>query len=240
MPCFNAVQTIAAAIASVQDQTLDDWELICVDDASTDATRGLIEALAAADSRIRLIANHKNLGAARARNLALDAARGSHVAFLDADDLWMPEKLAIQLPVMATGARFSYATYAFLAAHNRPSKLVVPPRELSLRRACFGNPIGNLTVMLDRTWLADRRFPIRGHEDYAFWLQLLRDTDAVRAGGRTPLALYRRTPHSLSANKLRALRWTWSVLREEAGLPPLTAAICLGAHAVRGVTKHYF
>jgi len=102
-PVWNAAATLPATVASVRVQSLPDWELLLVDDASTDGSRGLARGLAAADPRIRLIERATNGGAAAARNAAIRAARGRLIAFLDADDRWHPEKLARQAAFIAAG-----------------------------------------------------------------------------------------------------------------------------------------
>lgn len=240
MPTYNAVAFVANAIETVRAQSFEDWELLCIDDGSTDATRAVIEAAAATEQRIRLIPLSRNLGAAHARNVGLDAASARWVAFLDADDVWLPDKLAIQVPV-ARSCPFTYTSFAIMNAIGQNRKTIVPPARIDLARLRWGNPIGNLTVMLDRAWLGARRFPLRGHEDYALWLRLLRDLPhAERAGDAVPLACYRKHRGSLSANKLRALGWTWTNLRREAGCSMPQACACLTGHAVGGLLKHYW
>ena len=101
MPAWRAAATLPASVASVQTQTCPDWELLIVEDGSGDATLAVAQALARTDARIRVISLPVNTGAARARNVGLAQARGRYIAFLDADDNWMPEKLARQLAFMA-------------------------------------------------------------------------------------------------------------------------------------------
>lgn len=115
MPAYNAERYIEAAIRSLEEQTVENWELIVVDDCSTDGTAQLLRRLAAEDPRIRPIFSAENRGAAASRNLALEQCRGSYVALLDADDLWRPRKLERQLALAEkTGADIVYCSYALI------------------------------------------------------------------------------------------------------------------------------
>ena len=136
-PVWNAAATLAEAVASVGAQTLPSWELILVDDASTDGSREIARRLAAEEPRIRLIERAENGGAAAARNDAIRAARGRLVAFLDADDRWHPEKLARQAAFMAArGHPLVYSAYRRIAADGRPLGVVRPPLAGLARRRC--------------------------------------------------------------------------------------------------------
>ena len=113
MPLYNCAALVEASIASVQAQTYENWELLVVDDCSTDGSYGVVETMAQADFRIRLLQNKENSGAAVSRNYALAEAKGRWIAFLDSDDLWLPEKLSKQVAFMEeTGCHFSYTQYA--------------------------------------------------------------------------------------------------------------------------------
>src|SRR5690349_24440198 len=104
MPAFNAEATIASAVASVRRQTRGDWELVVVDDGSADRTAALAEMAAALDRRIRVI-RQRNQGVSAARNAGIEAATGRYLAFLDADDTWLPGKLQRQVSFMSAGER---------------------------------------------------------------------------------------------------------------------------------------
>lgn len=241
MPAFNAAATLPDAIRSVQAQTFSDWELVVVDDASQDATADLCRETAEADSRIRLLRAPRNGGVARARNLGIDATSGTHIAFLDADDIWLPDKLAVQFPKDIDTPPFSCMAYCHVDASGRAGKCLTPPPEVSYRTLERGSQVGLLTVAIDRGWLGARRFPLRGHEDFALWLALMRDGSVARRMGEArPYAHYRVNNGSLSANKLRAARWMYSIWREQERCGPLRAARHTAAHLLRGLAKHYF
>ena len=221
MPSYNAGRFIEQAIQSVLTQSFKNFELIVVDDASTDHTAGLLKSLAASDPRIRVIVNKTNLGVAASRNRAIACASGQFVAFLDADDIWLKDKLDRQLRFMQKkNAEFCFTAHELCDEHGVPSgkavDLVCPDkvgfRDLALKRAT----IGSSTVMIDRTNISKLEVPpLRIGEDYALWLILLK---ANRVAHRLPEALtrYRVVPGSLSRNKFRQAAQRWQTYRKYA------------------------
>ena len=215
MPVYNAEATLRRAIDSVLQQTHAEVELLAVDDGSRDGSWAMLKAYAAADPRVRALKVAANGGVAAARNLALDAAAGQLVAFLDSDDWWHREKLARQLATMRdTGARVSYTAFQRVAEDGRVLSNVYPPAEVTYTDMLRSNHIGNLTGMYARE-LGDTRFLKIGHEDYVFWL------DRVRRAGRAvcvpsdePLAWYLVRQNSVSSNKVRAATWQWRIYRD--------------------------
>lgn len=241
MPAFNAARTIEGSIHSVLAQTYINWELIVIDDASTDSTVELCRQMEIVEPRIRLIQCTKNGGVARARNIGLEASRGTLIAFLDSDDIWLPNKLMVQLHSVMNESVMSYMAYEHIDQAGSRGKLIVPPKNVSRREALGGNPIGTLTVMLSKDIIGPHRFPLRGHEDYALWLAILRDIPfAVRSGEACAYAQYRRGYSSLSGSKLKALRWQWSIYRQQERLSRTKSASYLLQYGVNGILKHYF
>lgn len=237
-PVWNAAATLRDTVASVRAQTLADWELILVDDASTDGSRDLARALAAGEPRIRLIERAANGGAAAARNDAIRAARGRLIAFLDADDRWYPEKLARQAAFMAAGGHaFVYSGYRRVAADGRPLGTVRPPERVDRRRLLRGNVIGCLTAVYDSAALGRIEMPpLRRRQDYGLWLRLLAAVPFAH-GLPEPLADYRVSPASLSGGKLGAAQATWRLYREVEGLGRPAAAWYLAQNLARAALK---
>ncbi|SAI67109.1 glycosyl transferase family protein [Bordetella ansorpii] len=221
MPAYNARLSIGKAIESVRAQTLTDWELIVVDDASTDGTAELVREFAAGDERICHVVNAKNEGVALARNRALELARGRYVAFLDSDDLWMPGKLQAQVAFLdSSGGWVSYGSYRRVDEQGREIGFVQARDHVDYPAMLQSNFIGNLTGIYRREALPSLRFKVLGHEDYVFWLEAVRQAGtAVATPFDGPLAVYRVAAGSVSANKLRAIKWQWSVYRRQLGLP---------------------
>lgn len=238
MPALNAAAFLPRAVASVVAQTRQDWELIIADDGSTDDTPGLARDLARADPRIRVLPAPETgpRGAAAARNRAMEVARGRYLAFLDADDEWLPEKLARQLGWMeAEGLALTYTGFWRQQATGR-REIRVPGR-VDRRELLRGNVIGVLTAICDREQLGPMAMPLLPlRQDYAFWLDLLTRTEAAH-GLQEPLAVYHVTPGSLSANRWRASRATWRMYREHAGLGRLQAGWYLTSHLLRRLMR---
>ena len=237
-PVWNAAATLPAAVASVRAQSLADWELILVDDASTDGSRELARGLAAGDPRIRLIERATNGGAAAARNDAIRAARGRLVAFLDADDRWYPEKLARQAEFMAEhGHALVFSAYRRVDAAGRPLGVVRPPPRVSREQLLRGNVIGCLTAVYDSAVFGRAEMPeIRRRQDYGLWLRLLRQVAYAHALPEV-LADYRVRPASLSGGKLAAARATWTLYREVEGLGRARSGLYLAHNLVRAALK---
>jgi teichuronic acid biosynthesis glycosyltransferase TuaG len=241
MPAHNAAATLSKAIDSVTGQAFSDWELIIIDDASSDATAAIASTRAAKDERIRVLQLSQNVGVARARNAGIDCAGGEFLAFLDADDSWTTDKLMTQFDDGENIADFSYMAYQHVDAVGEPGSVVVPPTRLDYTRLLDGNQIGTLTVAIRRELLGDLRFPLRHHEDYALWLRLVkRAGHAERRGDGRPYAYYRTTVNSVSGRKLQTVGWTWSIYRDQERLGVLQSARHLAHHLVRGINKHYF
>ena len=238
MPAYNAAVTLQASMDSVFAQSHADLELLVIDDGSKDATWSLIEAAAARDARVVPIKMPHNGGVAAARNAGIEAATGSHIAFLDSDDRWLPDKLALQLAHMRqTGTQISYAGYRRVDASGRTLSIVRPPAAVDYAGMLKSNRIGNLTGMYRRS-LCDARFQRIGHEDYVFWLQLVRRAGiALRVPTIEPLADYLVSTGSLSADKRKAARWQWAIYRKVEGLDPVRAAWYFAHYAAIAVAK---
>lgn len=222
MPSFNAERFIAEAIDSVIAQTVADWELIVVDDASTDATAAIAAGYQQRDSRIRLIAQQRNQGPASARNRGLDAARGKLIAFIDSDDIWYPEKTAKQLAVMERcRADISCTAYERVRGHHHPHAAVVPvPDKIEYHSMLHRCVIGCSTALVRRATCGAVRMPlIKRRQDHGYWLELLRDGSRTAVGINETLVSYRLHRGSLSANKLVAAAYTWKLLRDVERFP---------------------
>jgi teichuronic acid biosynthesis glycosyltransferase TuaG len=238
MPAYNGAGFIAEAIASVLAQSHQRWELLVVDDCSNDGTGEIARGLGAGDPRIRVLETRENSGSAAARNLGLRECGGRYVAFLDADDLWNPHKLARQLEYMRErAASFSFTAYRKFSAAG-PGGIVHAQAEVSWRDMLKGNRIGCSTVVLDAQAFPAIAFPtgLGRQEDYALWLSLLR-AGGLAHGLDEPLAAYRVHETSKSSRKLRSVTAQWQVYRRLERLSPLLSAWYLGHYAVRGVLK---
>jgi teichuronic acid biosynthesis glycosyltransferase TuaG len=237
-PAYCAERFLERTLASVQAQSFADWECLVVDDASPDRTAEIAARAAARDSRIRLIRQATNQGTARARNAALAAASGRYVAFLDADDLWLPAKLERQLAFMRrTGAGLSYTAFRRIdETESRVGRLIQAPRTMTWQRLLKNTAIATLTAMVDRENTGPIAMAETRRDDMILWLTLLQRGCLAR-GLNQDLARYRVVRGSLSSRRLRAAGWVWDVYREQAGLGPIRSLWCLGHYAANATLK---
>jgi teichuronic acid biosynthesis glycosyltransferase TuaG len=227
-PVFNAAPWLLETLASVRAQTLTDWEQILVDDGSCDNSVAIAQAAAQQDPRFRLIRTPRNMGPSSARNLAVDVARGRFIAFLDADDLWLPEKLALSVAwITSRGYSFIYHDYRHMSHDGlRVGALIKAPEKLDWRALHTRRGTGCLTVVIDRKKIPVFSFPpIAPYraEDFCLWAQIIR---MGHIGHRLPadLACYRLSAGSRSANKLEGSINAWHLYREVSMLPIPVAA----------------
>jgi len=218
MPMFNAARYVCEAMDSVRAQTHKDWELIVVDDCSTDNSVALVEQYLAMDSRIRLIRAEKNSGSpATPRNSGIDVAVGRYIAFLDPDDRWAPAKLELQLSYMEdNNAAISCTGYGVINESGHPIGGYQPPGRTDYRELLKENTIGCLTAMYDTRALGKRYFQKCGHEDYALWLSIAKEGYTVY-GLPDALAFYRISSGSVSSNKVKVLKFFWNIYRNIEG-----------------------
>ena len=220
MPCYNAAPYVARSIESVLAQTYEDWELLITDDGSTDKSVEIIQAYCDKDERIQLFKHVKNQGIARARNTSLAEARGRFVAFLDHDDLWMPDKLEKQVGFMLDNDYpFTYTSYELMDDNGRPlNKAIRTQGVMDYGRYARNTIIGCGTVMLDRDKVGDFRMPQNDtSDDMALWLSLMKKGFQAYPLDEV-LLRYRVTKRSASSNKFKATRDVWRVYRDVEGL----------------------
>ena len=211
IPAYNGERYLAECLRSVLSQTLQDIEILVVDDASTDGTRACASAFCETDSRVRLICNEVNRGVAESRNRGVQSARADWVAFLDCDDVWLPDKLEKQFALQRrTGARLLYTGAACIDGEGkRLERSFTPPAQIRYRDLLCGNEIVCSTVLAEKSLLVSHPMTqSRLHEDYICWLQILKEIG--QAGGLPEdLILYRFAEHSKSRNKWKSARMTW-------------------------------
>lgn len=223
VPVYNAEKFIREAMDSVRAQTYENWELLLVEDGSNDGSVDVITGYIAEtqETRIRLIRQPSNQGAARARNRGVREAAGRYIAYLDADDLWMPEKLEHELRfVEEKDAAFAFTGYEFADERGVGlGKIVRVPETLVYRQALSNTTIFTTTVMFDTAKISKEllEMPEIKSEDTALWWRILRD-GYIAYGLDENLARYRRAGRTLSSNKLKAIRRIWNLYRKAEGL----------------------
>ena len=239
---YNSAEYIEDTYSSIAAQTFSDWEWIITDDASSDNTCEIIRRFSSHDSRVKLLVQSSNQGAARARNASLQAASGDFIAFIDSDDLWDPFKLEKQLAFMASNIDFCFTSYALVSANGRRlGKFVDTDAAASLGYHDLLKKVATVgcsTVMLRRNAFPRILMPdLRTGQDYALWLHLLRSTTSRAYLLNETLSSYRIRPGSISRNKFKKALRQWEIYRDLESLSFFYAFYCFVHYAIKAVLR---
>ena len=231
VPVFNAEKFIGDTINNILNQTYKNWELLLIDDCSTDSSKNIISKFTNLDKRIHYYKQKQNGGPALARNKGLDLAKGKYICFIDADDLWDNNKLEKQVMFMKEKkCAFSYHSYEFADENCIPNgKKVVAKYKLTYKEALKNNIISTITVMFDIDKIDKEliKMPnLKYVEDTATWWQILRN-NYIAYGINDLYAYYRRIPNSNSSNKLRTQKPLWELYRKYEKLGVMKSFYCL-------------
>ena len=224
-PCFNSEKYLDECIISVINQTYQNWEMLIVDDNSSDNSSILIKSYSKQDDRIKPLFLKDNLGPAMARNTAISISKGKYLAFLDSDDIWLPEKLKLQINFMKkNNYSFVFSSYSVIPSNETKPKYVVSvPKKITYKKYLKNTIIGCLTVVLDKEKFKNIQMPIlRSSHDMALWLDLLKEEEFAY-GIQQELAVYREHKFSNTSNKLRAVYDVWNVYRKHERLNVLNS-----------------
>ena len=224
MPAYNSGRFIEQSIRSVLSQTYTDWELLIVDDCSTDDTTSIVASFK--DKRIHYQRNEYNMGAALSRNKAIQAAKGKYIAFLDADDKWLPTKLEKQVGFMQkNNIPMSYTAYYIQHPTRTDYCIHQCPTTQNYYQLTKWNRIGCLTVMYDREQIGTIQIPhIDKRNDYALWLTILRKGYTAH-GIQEPLAIYRSHNGVSKGNKLAFLKYHYQMFHHILGYNSCMAGV---------------
>ena len=239
MPCYNMEKFVSEAIMSVSQQTYPYWELLIVDDASTDGTVATVKKLADQDERIHFTVKTEHSGIADTRNLCIRLANGPFLAFLDADDVWHPEKLEKQVMFMKEkNVGFTYSAYDWIDEDGVSlNKCIHTIGNLDYEAYLRNTIIGCSTVMVNKTITGDVAVPnFRTSEDSATWLDILKKGHLAYAI-EEPLVSYRIRKKSASSNKLKASSDLWKVYRKNEKLSFVKALYYFGCYAFNALKK---
>ena len=241
-PTFNSERFIAETILSVQAQTYKDWEMIIVDDCSTDRTAEIVASFQEKDSRIRYLYNSTNKGSAFSRNLALQEAKGKWIAFLDSDDLWHPEKLEKQIEFMTRNdIHFSYTNYCEIDESSKEIGVLISGPEVItnklMRAYCWP---GCLTVMYDAEFLGlMQTAEIKINEEYALWIKISSVANCHLLDEN--LAKYRRHNNSLTDKSyLELTKWHYIMFRVAEGKNIIASLLLTLGNLIFGTYKKIF
>ena len=235
----NSEAFVPKAIESVLAQTYTDWELLVVNDGSTDNSVEIVKQYVAKDSRIHLFHNDNPTGLPAApRNIGIRHARGRYIAFLDSDDLWFSHKLSQQLPFFKDErVGVVYGDYEKMdEAGHRNGRIVLAPMYSTYHSLLKGNVIGNLTGIYDREKVGTVMVQPIHHEDYVLWLSVLKLGFVAQNTG-TIVGAYRIRRSSLSSKKMHVIAWQWDVYRKSEHLSLLRSAYCFICYAYKATVK---
>lgn len=228
-PTYNSEKFIAETILSVQNQHYQNWEMILVDDYSTDKTEQIITSFIQKDNRIKLEKLPINSGAGVARNTGLSIANGRYIAFLDSDDLWKPEKLQKQIDFLqAHKLPFTFSFYDCIDETGKLlGKRITAPKTLTYKQLFYCNFVGNLTGIYDADYFGKITISnLRKRQDWMVWLTVLKK---IRIAKPVPesLAFYRIRENSISASKWHLLKYNYNVYRNFHGLNIMVSLWCM-------------
>ena len=240
-PVYNSANFISITIQSVINQTYTNWEMLLVNDCSTDNSLEIIQAFADKDERIVVINNDQNLGQVKSRNRAIDQASGRYIAMLDSDDVWHPEKLEKQIQFFKEqNCVIQHSYYEHIDESGQPlQKRVEAPHKINYFKLLESNFMGCLTVIYDTQEVGKAFMPEVGkRDDWACWLSILKKGHEAYCIPEV-LAYYRIRSKSLSSNKLKMLKYNWNILTKHQGIPAYRAAWYMLTHVVNSVKKHF-
>lgn len=240
-PVYNAEKVIAKTLDSIFKQTYKDIEVVLVDDQSRDKSADIIRHYQEKHPEIVYFLQPENKGAGHARNKALELAKGQYVAFLDADDIWKPEKIEKQVRLLQEEeGGFCFTAIEMIDGEDKVIKGKRAVKNIVDYKFLLSNTmIPTSSVMIDRCIKGDFRVHLRrGGQDYATWLMLLRD-GSVAYGIDEALVGYRIDGESLSSNKLNSVRQIWEIQTQEERIRKVT----VGWHIIKwcwnSVKKYY-
>lgn len=228
IPTFNSEKYISDTIVSVQNQTYQNWQIILVDDASTDQTQTIITTFLT-DKRIQFYPLEINSGTGVTRNFGVSKAVGKYISFLDADDLWKPEKLEKQIDFLKkNNLPFTFSFYDCIDEQgNSLNRRIEAPRNLSYRQLFFCNYVGNLTGIYDVEYFRKISISnIRKRQDWMHWLTILKKIKTAKPVPES-LAFYRIRENSLSTFKTALIQYNFAVYRQFHGFNFIVSCFCM-------------
>lgn len=239
MPAYNCEKFIVESINSVLAQTYHKWELLVLDDGSTDNTLEIIEKFENKDPRIIKLQNKNNIGVSETRNKGISFAQGEWIAFLDSDDIWEPSKLEKQLKFANDNlAEFIFTGSSYMNEKGEPFKGIFEvPEQVDYKKLRHHNVISCSSVLVKKRFFKNIKMEKDDmHEDYAVWLRIL-NLGVTAYGINEPLLIYRLSTKSKSGNKLKTIKMTYKVFRF-IGINPIGSAYFMTRHVLSSLGKY--
>jgi glycosyltransferase involved in cell wall biosynthesis len=239
-PCYNSAKYIAQTIESVLAQTYQNWEMIIVDDCSIDNSVQIISIYQKKDPRIKLYKTKVcSSSPVVPRNMGIEKSAGQYIAFLDSDDVWLPNKLENQIKLFnGKDIGLVYSNYEKISETGiRRNRIIRAPSSATYIKLLKGNCIGCLTAIYDASKIGKMFFEEFHHEDYVLWLTILR-TGYIAKNTNTIEALYRVKKESISSNKFIVLIWQWNVYRNFLKLSLLQSFFYFCCYILKAISKY--
>ena len=237
-PIYNAENFLEETLKSILSQTYTDWESILINDNSTDGSLEIAKKFTRLDSRFRIINKFESGGAAKARNAGIEAAKGRYIAFLDSDDIWLPEKLNEQISFMKNkNIDFSYSCYHFISEEGLVTGKVEVPAQVTYNQLLKGNVVACLTAVYDTKNLGKVFMPdILKRQDFGLWLEITR-RGVTGYGIQKSLAKYRLRTGSISHAKFNTMLYTWDLYRKVERLSFIRSLKYISSHLLTASIK---
>lgn len=239
-PAYNAESTIEKAIESVLNQTYNDWELLIINDCSSDKTEEIIQNYSSKDRRIKYFCTERPSGGPSVpRNIGLKNSKGKYIAFLDSDDLWFPNKLEEQINfLLVNNYKFVYSNYEKISYDGKRNNRFIFVRNVSTYKDTLKScEIPCLTILMDSSLIENRQFKNMGKEDYIMWLEILRDGTIAYNTGKVH-ALYRESNNTRSSNKFKMIYQQWNVIRNIEKQNLIKSIYYLSTYLFKGYLKY--
>lgn len=241
-PCYNASKYLSETIDSVIAQSYKNWEMLIVDDCSSDKSVEIIRNYHQKEPRVKLLQTPNNTGSpAIPRNIGIEHSAGRYIALLDADDIWYPYKLEQQVKYMEeNNINISYTNGNMIDDMGNITRSIIKQPSVDYRGTLKRNELSCSSAIFKKEILGNLRFRNMPKEDFVFWLHLLKDTGdtAYNVGGCH--YAYRIIANSRSRNKFAIMKQHWSILRDVERLSIIDACYCFCIWAMRNVVKYYF
>ena len=241
VPCYNAEKYISEAILSVQKQSFSNWELIIVDDCSTDKSESIIAEFVRRDSRIKYIKLPHNTGSPAApRNVGINKAQGDIIALLDSDDIWYPKKLEEQLECMKRNdCSIVYSNGIMIDESGKYKKDIIKRPFVDYRTTLYRFELSSSAVMFKKSVIGSANFESRPKEDFVFWLGVLKQTGAKAYNTNEFHYAYRILPGSRSRNKAVIVKEQWRIYREKEHINWIHSMVYLCRYLSENYKKYF-
>ena len=238
LPLYNAEKYIEETLISILNQTYQNFELLIINDASTDKSLDIVKEYSEKYSNIKIVNLRENSGVSNARNTGIANSKGEYVAFIDSDDIWKENKLELQIEYMIKNdILFSFTSYEMKFCNSdKPNKIISVPKKINYEELLKGNPIACFTVICKKEVLNKTRFANVKHEDYVMWLSIAKKIPLY--GLNENLGIYRKHENSISSNKFKSASWVWNIYRNVEKLDLFNSIKFFSYYIIKAIFKH--